>query len=403
MICFERDIRAKLNCTGFMCQKRRTFSKNTRRGVGRVLDALRLGPALALVGAQRGARVGRVARHRLVQRDRVLQRELGARADRPVRGVRGVAEQHDVVVVPRLAAHHGKLAPERTVPEEPGPVQFLGEDAFDVGGGAFLVLDLEAGGLERVVGGLHQERALALRVHISVQVPDAVLVLAEAVGESGQRHLRAEPHESVRAHLDGGAELRLERVAHRAVDAVGTDDQVGVAMRGEPGILGLEADADAERRGALLEDLQQLQPAEAREAVPRRGERPALVVDVDVVPVGEARRDVAVARFVRLPEVVERVVRQHDAEAERVVGAVPLDHLDARVRPAFLDEDREVQAGGTAADHIDFHGVLLASCRRTGGILRRAGRCFRPEMNWPAWPEKDPDLPLKTAASAATG
>ena len=337
-----------------------------------MLDALRLRPPLALVGAQRGAGVGRVANHRLVQRDRVLQRELGARTDRPVRGVRGVAEQHDVVVVPRLAAHDGELAPERAVPEEPGPVQLLGEDALDVGGGAVLVLDLEAGGLERLVGGLHQERAFALRVHVGVKVPDAVLVLAEAVGESGQRHLRAEPHEPVRAHLDGGAELRLQRVAHRAVDAVGADDQVRVAMRGEPGVLGLEAHADAERGGARLQDLQQLEPAEAREAVPGGRERAALVVDVDVVPVGEARRDVAVARLVGLPEVVERVVRQHDAEAERVVGAVALDDLDARVRPAFLDEDREVQAGGTAADHVDFHGVLLASRSRTGGILRRA-------------------------------
>jgi len=348
-----------------------------------VLDALGLRPPLGLVGAQRGARVVRMARHGLVQRDRVFERELGARADRPVRAVRGVAEQHDVVVVPGPAAHHRELAPERAVGEQLRPLQLGGEDALDVGGGARLVLDLQPRRPERRVGRLHDERALALRVHVGVQVPDAVLVLAEAVGEARQRHARAEPDEAVGAHLDARAELGLQRVAHRAVDAVRPDDEVGVAVRGEPGILGLVAHVHAEPRGARLQDLQELQPAEAGEAVPRRLEGVPLVVDVDVVPVGEARRDVAVARLVGLAQVVQRLVREHDAEAEGVVRAVALDHLDARVRPALLGEDREVQAGGAAADHVDFHGVFLRRSLR-GAILRRSAICFRPEMNRPS-------------------
>ena len=42
--------------------------------------------------------------------DRVLHRELRARADREVRGVRGVAEQHDVAVAPARAARRAGIA-----------------------------------------------------------------------------------------------------------------------------------------------------------------------------------------------------------------------------------------------------------------------------------------------------
>ena len=47
------------------------------------------------------------------QLDRILQRELGARADREMRGVRGVAEQDQFVVRPAFAFDPAELEPRR--------------------------------------------------------------------------------------------------------------------------------------------------------------------------------------------------------------------------------------------------------------------------------------------------
>ena len=50
---------------------------------------------------------------RIGEPDRILERELGARADREMRGVRGIAEQHDVAVIPALAGDAREVEPRR--------------------------------------------------------------------------------------------------------------------------------------------------------------------------------------------------------------------------------------------------------------------------------------------------
>ena len=71
----------------------------------RVLDLQDLDGALGLVGAQRGAQVGLLLQGAR-EGDRILERELGARAYGKMRGVRRVAEEHDgdagAVADPRL-------------------------------------------------------------------------------------------------------------------------------------------------------------------------------------------------------------------------------------------------------------------------------------------------------------
>ena len=86
---------------------------------------------------------GLVAREDLRQRaaaeavgevDRVLHRQPRARPDREVRGVRGVAEQHDVVAVPALAVDPRELQPDRRAAQvrgvgaQPGAVEEVGEE-----------------------------------------------------------------------------------------------------------------------------------------------------------------------------------------------------------------------------------------------------------------------------------
>jgi hypothetical protein len=160
-----------------------------------------------------------------------------------------------------------------------------------------------------------------------------------------------------------------EAGADGAVDAVGGDDEVGLRE-----VLGrrflAEAQLDAELAGALLQEQEQGAAGAAAEAVAADAVDGALGVapwarpgmDRDVVPVGEAFGDGAVARRVGGGEGVERGVAEDDAEAEAVVGAVALDHGDAGVGEVALHQDGEVEPGGAAADDRDAHdGPPLAA------------------------------------------
>jgi hypothetical protein len=88
-----------------------------QRHVGGVLDLLDLFAPAMLIGLQRGIDRRRLG-HGVCQRNRVFHRELGARADREMRGRLGVAEQHHVVLDPALAADHREIAPHRAVDQQ---------------------------------------------------------------------------------------------------------------------------------------------------------------------------------------------------------------------------------------------------------------------------------------------
>ena len=119
----------------------------------------------------------------------------------------------------------------------------------------------------------------------------------------------------------------------------------------------LEHELDAERCAARLQDIEQALAADAAEAVAARADLAAADVDLDVVPVVERAEDGVGGRRVGFAQVAERLVGEHDAPAERVVRAVALDHADAVRGRLPLHQQREVQAGGTAADAHDVHGT----------------------------------------------
>jgi hypothetical protein len=81
----------------------------------------------------------------------------------------------------------------------------------------------------------------------------------------------------------------------------------------------------------------------------------ALVDHRDVVPVGEVFADPGGAHRVVGGEIVERLVRQNDAPAERVVRPVALETGDLVRRIAALHRDREVEAGRTGAEDSNLH------------------------------------------------
>src|ERR1051325_5030939 len=83
-------------------------------------------------------------------------------------------------------------------------------------------------------------------------------------------------------------------------------------------------------------------------------------MDRDIVPVREMADDLPIGFEIVGFEAGQRLIREHDAEAESVVGLVPLEHGDARLRPRLLHQNGEVQAGRTAADDVNLHARLQA-------------------------------------------
>src|SRR5690606_13780139 len=148
---------------------------------------------------------------------------------------------------------------------------------------------------------------------IGVDLEDAGLVLDEHEGERLEDTGGAEPDVFGLAGDEVGLEVLGVLAAQGAVDAVGADDQVGVpeTEAGEVRVVldvAMEAQVGAEPGGALLEDLQQLDPGEAGEAVAAGSDGAPLEVDVNVVPAGEAGRDLLERLGVGGLEVAEGLV-----------------------------------------------------------------------------------------------
>ena len=137
----------------------------------------------------------------------------------------------------------------------------------------------------------------------------------------------------LRPQVDARLELRrrsVSRMRELMPSAATTRSASRVAL--EVGIdLGLELQLDAERARALLQEPQQRRARAAAEAVAADAVHRALEMDLDVVPVGEVVGDRAVALAVVVLERLQRLVGEHDAEAERVVRPVALEDGDAAV------------------------------------------------------------------------
>ena len=101
---------------------------------------------------------------------------------------------------------------------------------------------------------------------------------------------------------------------------------------------------------------EELLAGDAGEAVAAGGDRAAAHVDVDVVPVREGALDGGERLGVGGAEVLERLIREDDAPAEGVVGSVALEDDDLVRRIRLLDEQGEVESGGSSADADDLQG-----------------------------------------------
>src|SRR3546814_951611 len=99
---------------------------------------------------------------------------------------------------------------------------------------------------------------------------------------------------------------------------------------------------EAEFARPLLQDIEQALAADADEAVARRADAIAVDVDVDIVPMGELALDDLAADGIVGHQVLDRLVGEDDAPAERVVGQVALEQIDLVARIAQLHRYGEI-------------------------------------------------------------
>ncbi len=110
---------------------------------------------------------------------------------------------------------------------------------------------------------------------------------------------------------------------------------------------------------ALLQDLEQAHPADpAKPLPPQRICVPCLWIATSSQYEKASRMRVK-ERGVARQELVQGLVGEHHAEAERVVGPVLLVDLDLPAGPALLGQERAIEPAGSAADHRDAHEGLL--------------------------------------------
>ena len=352
-------------------------------GRRRLLCLDRVDAARVLVGGERARHVVEaVLDEGVLQGDGVLHRELGARADREVRRVHRVAQEHHLAMAPALAAHGGEGAPQGAVGQQLVPVEVVAEQLAHVGDRVLLTGLVEASLAPGLLAALDDEGREPGLEGVGVHAEQAVLVLAEDEGEGLELLGRAQPGEAAGAPLDARAHVLGKLLAQGAVDPVGGQDQVGVGELVQPGDLALELEFDAQLQAACLQQLQQSLARHAREAVAGRAHTLVADVGLDVAPVAELGADRGVALRVRVLEVAQGLVRENDAPAEGVVGPVALDDAHLDLGEALLDQDAEVEPGRPATNADDFHrGRSIAPRRgaRASSVACRPGRrCSSP-------------------------
>jgi hypothetical protein len=293
--------------------------------VGRVLRLLHFLAPGRLVEPQ-GVVDRRFAKKCLVERDRILHRELGARADREMGGALGVSEQDPVSEHPAPGADHREIAPDRAVGQDRMASEKPAENSLHESCRFGLAHPPDTCPVEGPWIGFEDPGRASGLVLISVRDERTPFGVLKDKREGVERLRRAHPGELVGPEVHLGLEMLRIAVTEPAVDPVGDHHQIAVAEAALIVDLSLIEEPNAEFGGALLKDQQQGSPRTAAKAVASDAVDSALEMDRNVVPISEFLSDPLVTRKIVPLEIVEGRVREHHAEAERVVATIALEH-----------------------------------------------------------------------------
>ena len=226
------------------------------------------------------------------ERDGILERELGARADREVRGVSRVAgEGHVPMVPPPVADEREVEPPDEAIGEQRPPAEVVLEHPREVVAGLGLGHALETRARPRLGAALDDEGARGRAELVGVGDEEARRRLAEDHDEPVEELLRPEPDIPVAPDVDGGLKEVAPCPAHEAIGAVRAQKQVAVEEIGGVGDSGMKADVHAERLGSALQQIEKGEARDAGEAIAVDGHGLAPVDHVHVVPGLSRARD----------------------------------------------------------------------------------------------------------------
>ena len=187
-------------------------------------------------------------------------------------------------------------------------------------------------------------------------VEEAVLGLAEGERESVENVVGAEP--DVLAALGPNLRPELTETTDEAVGSVGADYEVGVGQFLD---FDTELELGAELAAARLQDLEQPLARDRGEGVTPRAQLAPAEPDVDPIPARECVGDLEMRLWVRVAQRAERLLAEDDAEAERRVRRVALEHANVDAAIGLAQEDREIEPCWAAADDLDLHASASSS------------------------------------------
>ena len=308
--------------------------------------------ALALVARQRRGKIG-FCLQRSGQRDRVLDRKPRSRADREMRRVQRVADQHPVAERPALVPDPGEVAPYRFVREQPVAVEGGGEYLLANG---LRLLDGQVGETVTFPGcriAFDQEGAHVGRIAVVMGVERAELGLDKALRQRLEAFGGAVPGELVRRPRYRGAELAFETPSQQGVQAIGANDQV-VADQFVRGLdRGGVVRRDPDCGDALLQGVEQIEPADRGEADAVDLDAFATQVQGNVFPALHSRSDGLDRLGIVGAQEFERLFGEHHAKSPGGAGGILLEQVDMGVGVPLLPQIGEVEAAGASTDHGD--------------------------------------------------
>ena len=269
-----------------------------------------------------------------------------------------VPDQHHILERPVLVPDPGKIAPHRFVRHQRVPAQRVREHGFANGLG---LLDRLVGKAIALPGGaiaFDQERAHVGRVSVVMRVESAEIGLDKGLRQRLEPFRRAVPREFVGGVRHRGAEIALERAAHQRVEAIRRDDQIIARQLIHRRDQRVVARRDTDGADALLQNAEQIEPADRGKPDAVDLDALAAQIERDVVPALHPRRD-GVDRFrIVGAQKFERLLGEHHAKPPRGAGGILLEQIDPRVRMTLLPQISEIETAGASADHGDAHMVL---------------------------------------------
>src|SRR5262245_20282428 len=279
-----------------------------------------------------------------------------------------------------LVVHDWKVAPDRVIRYERVALQCFCEYLF-AECSCFRSTQLrETRSRKRFLIDFDNERAELGRIPVVVRVEKSQVIPDKSLGERLKAPGCSEPGKMICQKFCAGAKLFLMGPPYDRVNAIGANDEI---RSGET--IDFVNDApknrfDANRAGTGLQYLQQTEPTDGGKPNAIDSDTFSAVHESDIRPRFHVGSDRRIGGLVVLAQKFQCAVGEHDAKAERGIGAILLHDSDVPIRTTAFDQICKIQSRRAGAENADTHGAAIlqsAACRtryRTAVLYARSAK-----------------------------